>query len=122
DVPSHGFLGEGFTGENDRLKRGVKSRTPAIPLLSLRSRGDVAAALGLRRGAAVDACGERADGASSAVLPRDLTLSLGDYWSPPSLVHVEEVAQGGPPASLGELVLDPVSNSAGSLSQHGFGD
>src|SRR5699024_1979822 len=34
DVPSHGFLGEGLTGENDRLKRGLQSRTPAIPLLS----------------------------------------------------------------------------------------
>src|SRR5699024_8421860 len=34
DVPSHGLLSEGLTGENDRLKRGLKSRAPAIPLLS----------------------------------------------------------------------------------------
>src|SRR5699024_174491 len=39
DVPSHGLLSEGLTGENDRLKRGLKSRTPAIPLHGLGSRG-----------------------------------------------------------------------------------
>src|SRR5699024_10626606 len=39
DVPSDGFLGEGFAGENDRLKRGLKSRTPTIPLRGLRGCG-----------------------------------------------------------------------------------
>src|SRR5699024_3669674 len=39
DVPSDGFLGEGLTGENDRLKRGLKSGTPAGPLRGLGSRG-----------------------------------------------------------------------------------
>src|SRR5699024_11177016 len=34
DVPSHGLLGEGLTGENNRLKRGLQRCTPAIPLLS----------------------------------------------------------------------------------------
>src|SRR5699024_8382134 len=33
------LLGEGLTGENNRLKRGLKCRTPAIPLRGLRSRG-----------------------------------------------------------------------------------
>src|SRR5699024_9440219 len=35
DVPSHGLLSEGLTGENDRLKRGLQRRAPTIPLLSL---------------------------------------------------------------------------------------
>src|SRR5699024_1635169 len=39
DVPSDGLLGEGLTGENDRLKRGLQRRTPTIPLRGLRSRG-----------------------------------------------------------------------------------
>src|SRR5699024_1637246 len=39
DVPSHGLLGEGLTGENDRLKSGLQRRTPTIPLRGLRSRG-----------------------------------------------------------------------------------
>src|SRR5699024_714232 len=39
DVPSNSLLGEGLTGENNRLKRGLQSRTPTIPLLSLRGCG-----------------------------------------------------------------------------------
>src|SRR5699024_4525273 len=39
NVPGNGLLGEGLTGEHNRLKRGLKSRTPAGPLLSLRGRG-----------------------------------------------------------------------------------
>src|SRR5699024_5374335 len=30
DVPSHGFLGEGLTGENDRLKRGLECRAELL--------------------------------------------------------------------------------------------
>src|SRR5699024_8097474 len=37
DVPGHGLLGEGLTGEHDRLKRGLQRRTPTIPLLGLGS-------------------------------------------------------------------------------------
>src|SRR5699024_6358896 len=39
DVPSHSLLGEGLTGENDRLKRGLQRRTPAIPGFGLGSHG-----------------------------------------------------------------------------------
>src|SRR5699024_4130490 len=39
DVPGDGLLGEGLTGENDRLKSGLQRRTPTIPLRGLRSRG-----------------------------------------------------------------------------------
>src|SRR5699024_7713776 len=39
DVPGNGLLGEGLTGENDRLKSGLQRRTPTIPLRGLRSRG-----------------------------------------------------------------------------------
>src|SRR5699024_1323041 len=34
DVPGNGLLGDGLTGEHNRLEGGLKSRTPAIPLLS----------------------------------------------------------------------------------------
>src|SRR5699024_11220896 len=37
DVPGDGFLGEGLTGEDDRLKRGLQRRAPTIPLLGLGS-------------------------------------------------------------------------------------
>src|SRR5699024_10908105 len=36
DVPSNSLLGEGLTGKNNRLKRGLQRRTPTIPLLGLR--------------------------------------------------------------------------------------
>src|SRR5699024_603123 len=39
DVPGDGLLGEGLTGEDDRLKSGLQRRTPTIPLRGLRSRG-----------------------------------------------------------------------------------
>src|SRR5699024_2956347 len=43
NVPSHSLLGDGLTGEHNRLKRGLQSRTPAIPLRGLGGggRGDV---------------------------------------------------------------------------------
>src|SRR5699024_10890737 len=65
DVPSHGLLGEGLTGENNRLKRGLKSRAPTIPLLSLRSCGGgvfgvaVAVLVGLLGEVAVDGALQR---------------------------------------------------------------
>src|SRR5699024_722773 len=39
NVPSDGLLGDGLTGEHDRLKRGLQRRAPTIPLLSLRGCG-----------------------------------------------------------------------------------
>src|SRR5699024_2361265 len=50
DVPSNSLLGEGLTGENNRLKRGLQRRTPAVPLRGLGSCGGIDLARSSERG------------------------------------------------------------------------